>query len=126
MKAQDQGTGTYRYFSEDYRYYVSGGSSPGYNMCNKKGTLFDLLPTDILNIIDIWIFGLEYSINLKAAAKRINGLHNTILHMDTYQNRLLAIYYMTRYEWAYRRYKNSKCDWRPNTHLVKHKHELMN
>ena len=31
-----------------------------------KGTLFNLMPTDILNVIDIWIFGIEYIINIKA------------------------------------------------------------
>ena len=31
-----------------------------------KGMLFDLLPTNFLNVISIWHVGIEHSINLKA------------------------------------------------------------
>ena len=52
----------------------------------KKGTLFDLLPTGIINDIDIWLIGLEYSVKLKAAVMRINIPHNPVPHMHAYND----------------------------------------
>ena len=39
----------------------------------EKWTLFDLLPTDILNIIDNWIAGLEQIVKLKTPVTQIHG-----------------------------------------------------
>ena len=52
----------------------------------RTGTLFNLLPTDILHIIVIWLVGLEYRKNLNAAVSKVNILCSTILRIDANQS----------------------------------------
>ena len=41
--------------------------------CNEKGTLFNLSPMGIINVIEMWIVGLEKSIKIKAIVTQINS-----------------------------------------------------
>ena len=52
----------------------------------KKGTLSYLLPTDILNVMYMWIIGIEYHDKLKALVMQINNQLNTVLRVPTYHN----------------------------------------
>ena len=93
----------------------------------KKGTFFDLLPTDIIRIIDIWIFGTENIIKFKAAVMRINRPRNPILCV--YANHIwgcniffsnFSHYHMIKFKYADRCY--DKFGWGQHIHLIKHKH----
>ena len=82
----------------------------------RTGTLFNLLPTDILHIIVIWLVGLEYRKNLNAAVSKVNILCSTILRIDANQSwvhnisfRNLYNCHSTKYEWVDR--YNIKCVW---------------
>ena len=55
-----------------------------------KETLSNLLPTYILNFIDICLVGLEYSIKIKSVVTQINSQHNTVMCMATYNNIVLG------------------------------------
>ena len=88
-----------------------GDSRPTKWRSIKKGTLFYLFPTDILNDIDIWLVGLEHSVKLKAFMMQINIPLNTFPHLCAYkywdsfldlENWL--IYHTIKYEWSYRDY----------------------
>ena len=100
---------------------------------HKKGTLFDLLPTDIFNGNKIWIVGIEHSIKLKAIVTQTNIPHNPVLRMLTYMDwdhflkfGNLSFYHTIRYEWTYRHYIKIPCGRGPTTHFVKNKHIWMN
>ena len=47
----------------------------------EKGTLFDLLPMDIINDIDYWIIGLEHNDKLQTIVTRIKIPRNPVLRM---------------------------------------------
>ena len=61
-------------------------SRPTKQHAMKKGALFGLLSTDILNDVDIWLFILEHSVKLKSIAMRINSPSNPFLFMRAYKN----------------------------------------
>ena len=55
-------------------------------MCNKKWTLFDLLPVDILNVIDVWLVRLGHCKKLKDAVTLINSQQTPAQRVSTYHN----------------------------------------
>ena len=52
----------------------------------KKGALFYLLPKYILNVIDMWLIGIEHWDKLKAIVMQINTPRNSVLRTAIYQN----------------------------------------
>ena len=96
-----------------------------------KCASFDLLPMYILHIIYMWIVRLENYENFKAIVTQINIPRNPVLRVDG-NNVLertiffgnLSYYHRIKYEWVDRCY--DKYVWNENTHLIKHKNELIN
>ena len=49
------------------------------NLTHGKGTLFDLLPIDIINVIYLWLVGLKHRENFTAAMAQLNIPQTAIL-----------------------------------------------
>ena len=49
----------------------------------RKGALFNLLSTDILHVIYMWIVVLEHRVNLNSVMERLNISCNTVLSVDS-------------------------------------------
>ena len=54
----------------------------------EKGALLDLLTTDVLNVIENWLAGIEHRIKFKTVVTQINGPYNPVLLITTYNNTL--------------------------------------
>ena len=83
----------------------------------------------IINVIEMWIVGLEKSIKIKAIVTQINSQYNPVLRVATYQNwgnlmniGNLILYHMIRYKRTDIHNIKSTCGWGPNMHFIKHKH----
>ena len=50
-----------------------------------EASLFDILPTEILTDIDIWVSGLKHHDKLKAVVTKMNSLSNPILFVITHE-----------------------------------------
>ena len=99
---------------------------------NKKSTLLNLFPVDVLHVIENWITGIEYSTKFKTVVMQIPGPWNPVLCIATYEDHKsikefgnLSLYNTIRYEWADTIYKKSKHGWRPDSPYVRHIHEWM-
>ena len=77
----------------------------------RKGALLNLLTTDILQIVDMWLIGIEHHKNLNSVVAKINGPINLVLFVGVNQAlefiiffRNFSRYHLIKYQWAYRRY----------------------
>ena len=91
-----------------------------------KRALSDLLPTDIIHTIDMWLVGLKNCAKLNAVVAQINSPRNTVLRIN--YNRAckitllfgnLSFYSPTQYKWSD---ICTKGGWRSNVQLINYKH----
>ena len=83
--SQFEGTWTYINLLYMQTYYVSECLSPVQETCTQQRALFYLLPTYIINVIDLWLVGLEHSKKFTTVMAKINSPCNPILRVDTNQ-----------------------------------------
>ena len=110
----------------------SGGPSidnrPTKRVKIEKGSLFDLLPAEILSIIDDWSISFEYNYKHITFMNRIIQKNPVLRNLPC--NKLkpfhnfipLSIYSTIRYKWLHRHYKKHRIGYVPKTHFTKNTH----
>ena len=100
---------------------------PTKNVKIEKVGLFDLLPTDILKIINDWSISFKYNDKPITAVKGIvekNPVPLKLIYTELkpfHNFGPLKFYGTTRYEWAHRHYMKNWITFETNMHLNKNK-----